>query len=44
MIVLKKSPDQRSGPDVHVVHCELVWQHDVLAGIRFCEGEPTATS
>tara|TARA_R110002020_G_scaffold399971_1_gene609985 strand:- start:197394 stop:197714 length:321 start_codon:yes stop_codon:yes gene_type:complete len=35
---------RRSGPDVHVVHCELVWQHDVLAGIRFCEGEPTATS
>lgn len=34
----------RSGPKVHVVHCKLVWQHDVMAGVRFCDGQPTATS
>lgn len=36
--------ERRSGPKVYIIHCQLVWQHEAMAGIRFCEGQPKATS
>jgi len=36
--------ERRSGMKAHVVNCQLVWQHEAIAGVRFCEGPLTATS
>ncbi|KCZ57512.1 PilZ domain-containing protein [Hyphomonas chukchiensis] len=36
--------ERSSGPDVRIIHCERVWQHEAMAGIRFCDGQSKATS
>ena len=36
--------ESRSGQKVHMVHCELVWQHEAMAGILFREAGSKATS
>ena len=36
--------ESRSGPNVRIIHCERVWQHEAMAGILFRESGSKATS